>query len=72
MSARVPPVGGRRQRQSRNIGMVVEQRPQLPIVGPEIVPPFADAMGFVDRDQRELHAAHQPAERSPVARSGAT
>ena len=43
--------------------IVVEQRLQLPIVGPEIVAPFADAMRLVDRDQRQVHAAHQPPER---------
>ena len=47
-------VGGRGQREPRHVRMVVEQRPQLAIVGPEIVAPFADAMRFVDRDQREF------------------
>ena len=38
------------------------KRSQLPIVGAEIVAPFADAMRFVDRDQRQRNAADQPAE----------
>ena len=36
--------------------MRIEQRRELAIIGPEIVAPFADAMRFVDRDQRELGA----------------
>ncbi len=57
-----PRVRSRGERQPRHVGVIVEQRVQLPIVGPEIVPPFADAMCFVDRDQREVDAADQPAE----------
>ncbi len=56
------PVGGRGQRQPRHFGMIVEQRLQLAIVGPEVVTPFADAMGFVDRDQREVHPFDKPPE----------
>ena len=67
------PVGGRGQRQPRHLGMVVEQRPQLAIVGPEIMAPFADAMRFVDRDQREVGAGSSRRRKpSAVARSGAT
>jgi ATP-dependent DNA helicase RecQ len=50
--------------------MVVEQRPELAIVGPEIMAPFADAMRFVDRDEREVHAIEQEVEpeRRPAER----
>ena len=66
-------VGGRGQREPRHLGMVVEQRPQLAIVGPEVVAPFADAMRLVDRDQRQRAAARSAAgSRRRVARSGAT
>ena len=43
--------------------MVVEQAPELAIIGTEIVAPFADAMRFVDRDQRQVDAVDQPPER---------
>ena len=33
-------------------GKRVEQRPQQPVVGAEIMPPFGDAMRLVDREQR--------------------
>ena len=32
---------------------------QLQVVGTEIVSPFRDAMGFVDCEQRDLHASHR-------------
>ena len=66
-------VGGRGQRQARHVGMVVEQRPELAIVGAEVVAPFADAMRLVDRDQRQRHV-RSISRRKPsvVARSGAT
>ena len=53
--------------------MGVEQRPQLAIVGAEIVAPFADAMRLVDGDQRQRHV-RSTSRRKPsvVARSGAT
>ena len=66
-------VGGRGQRQPRHVGMIVEQRPQLAIVGPEVVAPFADAMRFVDRDQRQRRRRSSSRRNaSSVARSGAT
>ena len=49
----------------------VEQRPQLAVIGAEIVPPFADAMRFVDGDQRQVHAADQPPERLAASRARA-
>ena len=71
MSARVRAVGGRGQRQPRHVAMRVEQRPQLAVIGPEIMPPFADAMRFVDRDQRQPALVEQLAEalgRRPLRR----
>ena len=56
-------VSGCGEREPRHIGIVIEQGPELAIIGPEIVTPFADAMRFIDRDQREVHAADQPPER---------
>ena len=50
-------VGGRGQRQPRHVGKRVEQRPEQPVIGPEIVAPFADAMRLVDRDQRQRSRA---------------
>src|SRR6185437_2601413 len=43
--------------------MVIEERPQLSIVGTEIMSPFADAMRLVDRDERQLGLADQSPER---------
>ena len=64
-------VGGRGQRQPRHVAMVVEQGAQLAIVGAEVMPPFADAMRLVDRDQRQRHLVDQPPEalgRRPLGR----
>ena len=55
-------IGGRGQRQPRNVAMLVEQGAQLAIVGAEVVAPFADAMRLVDGDQRQVRAIDQPAE----------
>ena len=52
----------RRQRQPRDIGKLIEQRPQQPIVGAEIMPPFGHAMRLIDREQRDLRRAQQIAE----------
>ncbi len=59
MSARVRRVGGGGQRQPRHVAMLVEQRPQQPIVGAEVVPPFADAMRLVDREQGNVRFLQQ-------------
>ena len=50
-------VGGRGQRQPRHVGEGVEQGQEQPVIGPEIMAPFGDAMRLVDRDQRQRHAA---------------
>jgi len=57
-----PPVRGRGQRQSRHLRMIVEEAFELAVVGTEVVPPFADAMRLVDRDQRQLHLDGQAPE----------
>ena len=66
-------VRGRGQREPRHVREGVEQRQQQPVIGPEIVAPFADAMRLVDRDQAPAAcvaiSSRKPA---PVARSGAT
>ena len=55
-------VRSRCQCEARHFRMIVEKRFQLPIVGPEIVAPLADAMRFVDRDQSEVHPVDEPPE----------
>src|SRR5256885_9917297 len=35
----------------------------LPVIGPEVMPPFADAMRLVDGDECQVHAANEPPER---------
>ena len=52
-------VGGRGQRQPRHLRKGVEQRPQQSIVGPEVVPPFGNAMRLVDREQRQPRLPQQ-------------
>ena len=47
------------------------KRQQQPIVGPEIMAPFADAMRLVDREQRDVGFLQQPREtlgRRPLGR----
>ncbi len=61
-----PFVGRRGQGQARHVRIVVQKGSQLAIVGPEIVPPFADAMRLVDRDQRQRHVAQQLAKAARV------
>ena len=52
-----PDAFGRRrgERVQRDIGKIVPQASELPILRPKIVAPLADAVGFIDRD--EPHAA---------------
>ena len=48
---------------SRGTSAWSSSRAEQPIIGPEIVAPFADAMRFVDRDQRQRSTrVDQPAE----------
>ena len=60
-----PPVRGRGQRQPRHVREGVEQGQQQPVIGPEIVAPFGDAMRLVDRDQRQRNARDQLAKAGP-------
>ncbi len=65
------PVGGRGQREPRHLGEGVEQGQQQPVIGPEVMAPFGDAMRLVDRDQRQRDARDQIAEalaRRPLGR----
>src|SRR3546814_18667236 len=41
---------------------MIEQRAKQPVIGAEVMPPFADAMRLVDREQVELRAGQQIAE----------
>ena len=66
-----PPVGSRRQRQPGHLRVGLEQRPQQPVIGPEVVTPFADAMRLVDGNQGEGNAFREPPEaigRRPLRR----
>ena len=56
-------VGGGGQRQPRHLAMLVEQGQQQPIVGPEIMAPFGNAMRLVDREQGDVGFLQQPLER---------
>ena len=44
-------VGGRGQREPGDIGKIIHQRAQQPVIGAEIMPPFGDAMRLVYREQ---------------------
>jgi hypothetical protein len=41
----------------RLVGKVLAQRAQLAVLGAEFVAPFGDAVGFVDGEERQRHAA---------------
>ena len=55
-------VGRRRQRQPGDVRELVQQRAEQAIIGAEIMPPFADAMRLVDREQRDASAVQKLAE----------
>ena len=55
MSPAHPLGGGRGERVHRDAGELIAQPPELAVLGPEIVPPLADAVRLVDGD--EPHAA---------------
>ena len=61
-------IGGRGQRETADIGKRIHQRFEQAVIGAEIMPPFADAMRLVDREQAELRVREQLAE---MARGGA-
>ena len=52
-------VGGRGQRQPGNFGETFQERPKKPIVGPEVMTPFGNAMGLVDGDQGQADSRDQ-------------
>ncbi len=47
--------GGGRVGVERDVGEAILEHPQPAILGAEVVPPFADAVGLVDRQERERH-----------------
>ena len=55
MSSTVSRVGRRRQRQARHAGEARAQHAETAIFGPEMMAPLADAMGLIDREQRDRH-----------------
>ena len=56
-------VGGRgRQGNGRRIAQQAAEIAQPGVVGAKIVPPLADAMGLVDRQQLDSHRPHRVAE----------
>ena len=60
---------------SDDAGKVVAQPPELPVLGPEVVAPLADAVRLVDGDEPDaalLQQAAQPWLPSPTSRSGDT
>ena len=56
-------IGGGRQRDPRHAGKALRQLRQAAVLGAELVPPGADAMRFVDREQGHLPPL-QPLERA--------
>src|SRR5690606_9792307 len=51
--------GGRRVSVKRDVRKTRSQLPELPVLGPEVVAPLADAVRLVDGDEAEV-AARQP------------
>ena len=51
--------GAGQHARGRHLG---QQPPDLEVLRAEVVPPFADAVRLVDRDQRDLDVVHEPAE----------
>ena len=63
---------GRRQRHDRHAREVIAQLGELAVLGPEIVSPFADAMGLVDRDATRPAGARSAKTPGTMSRSGAS
>jgi hypothetical protein len=63
-------VGGGGERDARHPGKALVQRGQPAVFGPEVVPPLAHAMGFVDGKQAELAALVQRLQQRHEARGG--
>ena len=54
--------GGGRAGQHTGLWQPLEQLADLHVLGAKVVPPFADAVGLVDGDQRAVEFSHQVAE----------
>ena len=65
---------GRRggQRHDGHVGNCSRSVASCAVFRPEIVAPFADAMRFVDREQRSPSSAQRSRNRANISRSGAT
>ena len=73
MSARTRSVGGRGERQQRNVGEALAQLGDAAVVGTEVVAPLADAVRLVDGEARRRSSrASSAANDGIVKRSGAT
>ena len=55
-------IGGRGQRQPGHLRKGIHQRFEQPVIGAEVMPPFADAVRLVDREQAERRGGQQLAE----------
>ena len=53
------PVGGRGERDSRDLGEAIVQRRELQVLGAEVVPPLRHAVRLVDREERQPGARQQ-------------
>src|SRR5207247_5212345 len=58
------PGGGRRERQHRDVPELLLEAAKLPVRGPEIMAPVADAVRFVHDHERDGAALEQPADRT--------
>ena len=52
-------VRGRCERDARDLRPALVQQVELDVVGPEVVAPLGDAVGLVDREQRDRHPPEQ-------------
>jgi hypothetical protein len=55
-------IGCRGQGEAGNIRKIIHQRPQEPVVGTEIMPPFGHAMRLINREKRDFAFTEQPPE----------
>ena len=62
--------GGRGVRVQRDVGEAVLQDTQAPVLRPEVMAPFADAVGLVDGDEGERHLRRKSSVRSVSSLSG--
>ena len=54
----------RREREDRNLGVPTPQRRELPVIRPEIMPPFRDAMRLVDDERIDAAPRAEPCQRT--------